>query len=102
MKDYEIKKDGSVLTLVLGEELSAVNAPMLLEELTSYKEQGVEKVVFDATRLAYLSSSGVRAIFYCKKYLGSNLELVFVNCCKDVMEVLDLVGIRPHIAFIQR
>ena len=99
MRDYEVTRDGSVLTVVLGEELAVDNAPMLLEELTSYKDLGVERVVFDATRLTYLSSSGVRVIFYCKKYLADNPEVVFVNCNKDVMDVLDLVGIRPHIIF---
>ena len=92
-------RDGTVLAIVLGEELSVDNAPMLLEELTAHRNQGVEQVVFDATRLTYLSSSGVRVIFYCKKYLGDNPEVVFLNCHKDVMDVLDLVGIRQHITF---
>lgn len=101
-KDYEVRRDGTVLTVVLGEELAVANAPVLLEELMLYKDQDVEKLVFDATQLTYLSSSGVRVIFYCKKYLSDNLEIVFVNCNKDVLDVLDLVGIRPHITFIQQ
>ena len=92
-------RDGTVLTILLGEELAVGNAPMLLEELAAYRDQGIERVVFDATRLTYLSSSGVRVIFYCKKYLSDNPEVVFINCSKDVMDVLDLVGIRPHITF---
>ena len=101
-KDYEVRRDGPVLTVVLGEELAVANAPALLEELTLYRDQGVEKLVFDATQLTYLSSSGVRVIFYCKKYLSDNLEIVFVNCNKEVLDVLDLVGIRPHITFVQQ
>ena len=99
MRDYELTRDGTVLTIALGEELAVGNAPMLLEDLAAYKDQGVERVVFDATRLTYLSSSGVRVIFYCKKYLSDSLEVVFLNCNKDVLDVLDLVGIRPHITF---
>jgi anti-sigma B factor antagonist len=99
-KDYEVKKDGSVLTVVLGEELSVDNAPMLTEELTTYKDQGIEKVAFDATNLTYLSSSGIRVILYCKKYLGVNPEIVFINCNKDILDVLDLVGVRPYITFV--
>ena len=101
-KDYEVRRDGTVLTVVLDEELAVDNAPTLLEELTLYKDQGVEKLVFDATKLTYLSSSGVRVIFYCKKYLSDNLEIVFVNCHKDVLDVLDLVGIRPYITFVEQ
>ena len=99
MRDYELKKEGSVLTIVLGEELSVDNSPMLQEELALYKDHDLERVVFDATRLTYLSSSGVRVIMYCKKYMRSKPEIVFLNCDKDVLDVLDLVGIRSAITF---
>lgn len=100
MKDYEVKKEGSVLTIVLGEELAIANAPALMDELTSFNDQGVEKVIFDATNLSYLSSSGVRVILYCKKYLSTSSNIVFVNCHRDVLDVLDLVGVRPYITFV--
>jgi anti-sigma B factor antagonist len=100
MKDYEVKKEGSVLTIVLGEELAIANAPALMDELTSFNDQGVEKVIFDATNLSYLSSSGVRVILYCKKYLSASSNIVFVNCHRDVLDVLDLVGVRPYITFV--
>ena len=62
----------------------------------------MEKLVFDATNLTYLSSSGVRVILYCKKYLSNNLEIVFVNCNEDILDVLDFVGVRPYITFINQ
>lgn len=62
----------------------------------------MEKLVFDATNLTYLSSSGVRVILYCKKYLSNNLEIVFINCNKDILDVLDFVGVRPYITFINQ
>ena len=101
-KDYEVIKEGSVLTVVLGEELTRMNAPALMDEVTSYKDQGVEKVVFDATKLTFLSSSGVRVIIFCKKYLSTNSDVVFVNCNDKILDVLDIVGIRPFITFEKR
>lgn len=98
--NYEVRKEGPVLTIVLGESLSVVNAPLLTEEINQYKGQEVEKVVFDATNLTYISSSGIRVILYCKRYLGDNPEIVFVNCNKDILDVFDLVGILPHITFL--
>lgn len=62
----------------------------------------MEKLVFDATNLTYLSSRGVRVILYCKKYLSNNLEIVFINCNKDILDVLDFVGVRPYITFINQ
>lgn len=100
-KDYEVKKEGSVLTVVLGEELSRINAPALLNEVASYTNQDVEKVVFDVTKLTHLSSSGVRVIIFCKQRLGVSPEIVFVNCNKDILDVLDIVGIVPFITFVK-
>lgn len=99
-KDFQIRKEGSVLTVVLGEELSVLNSPALQNELISYKDQKIEKMVFDATKLTYLSSSGVRVILYCKKFLSTNLDVVFVNCNNEVYDVLDLVGLCPYITFV--
>ena len=100
MEGFEIRKDGSVLTVVCVEELSAVNSPALQEKLISYKDQGVNKIVFDATNLTYISSSGVRVILYCRKYWSTNLDVVFVNSNSDVLDVLDLVGLRPYVTFV--
>jgi anti-anti-sigma factor len=90
---------GSVLTVVLGEELATANAPALMEELIPFKDQGVEKVVFDAKNLTHLSSSGIRVIIYCKQKLCVNPEIVFLNCNEDILDVLDIVGIRSFITF---
>ena len=99
-KDFEVKKEGAVLTVVLGENLSVVNASALTDEINLYKGQDIEKLVFDATKLTYISSSGIRVILYCKKFLSKNLEIVFVNCNKEVLDVFDLVGIIPYITFV--
>ena len=100
--DFEVKKEGSVLIVVLGEELAAANAPTLMEELITYQNRGVEKVVFDATNLKHLSSSGVRVVIYCKQKLSDSPEIVFVNCDEQVLDVLDIVGIRPFVTFEKR
>ena len=102
---FEVRKEGPVLTVVLGANLSVVNASALTDEINLYKgqdieKQDIEKLVFDATKLTYISSSGIRVILYCKKFLSKNLEIVFVNCNKEVLDVFDLVGIIPYITFV--
>ena len=99
---FEVRKEGAVLTVVLGANLSVVNASALTDEINLYKGQDIEKVVFDATKLTYISSSGIRVILYCKKFLSKNPEIVFVNCNKDVLDVFDLVGIIPYITFVTK
>jgi len=92
-KGFEVTKDGTTLNIVLGSELSAVNASALTGELSKYYNQGIEKVVFDATRLISLTSAGIRCVFYAYQDLGSQVKIVFINCVKEIYEVLDLVGL---------
>ena len=91
-----------MLTVVLGEELTRINAPALMDEVASYRDQDVEKVVFDVTKLRFLSSSGVRVIIFCKKYLSTSSNIVFLNCKDMILDVIDIVGIRPFITFEKR
>ena len=100
--DFEVKKEGTVLNVVLGKDLATANSPVLTEELTKYKNQGIETVVFDATKLTYLASSGVRVVIFCKQKLGGNPEIVFVNCAKEIYDIFDITGIRSFITFEER
>ena len=96
------KQDGNVLTILLGKDLATANAPMLTEELTKYKEQGITKVVFDATKLTFLASSGIRVVIFCKQKLGGSPEIVFVNCAKEIYDIFDMTGIRSFITFVEK
>ena len=78
-KGFEVTKDGTTLNIVLGSELSAVNASALTGELSKYYNQGIEKVVFDATSLISLTSAGIRCVFYAYQDLGSQVKIVFIN-----------------------
>ncbi|MBQ1696890.1 MAG: STAS domain-containing protein [Bacteroidales bacterium] len=99
---FEVKKDGNVLEIVLGQELTTANAPALMDELNKYKNQGVEKVVFDATALKYIASSGIRTIIFAKQKLGGNPEIEFINCAKEIYSVFEMTGIQEYINFIEK
>jgi anti-anti-sigma factor len=97
-----VKQDGAILTIVLGGELATANAPALMEELNKFKNQGIEKIVFDATNLTYVASSGIRVIIFAKQKLGGNPEIEFVNCAKDIYDVFEMTGIQNYITFINK
>ena len=82
--NFEVKKDGSTLNVLLDDELSVANSPALTEELSKYRN---------------ISSSGIRCIFYAFQELGQQPEIVFVNCAKEIYEVLDHVGMTSVIKF---
>lgn len=97
--DYEVTRDGNTLNILLGKDLTINNASSLTEELSKYSGQGIESIVFDATGLAYLTSSGLRTLLYAYQNIGSKPEIIFLNCAKEIYEVLDLVGMTRFIKF---
>ncbi len=99
---FEVKQDGTILTIVLGNELATANAPMLMDELNKYRDKGVEKVVFDATKLTYIASSGIRTIIFAKQKLGGNPEIEFVNCAKDIYDVFEMTGVQNYMTFVEK
>ncbi len=99
---FDVKREGTILTIVLGKELATGNAPALMEELNKYRDQGIEKVVFDATALSYIASSGIRTIIFAKQKLGSNPSIEFVNCAKDIYDVFEMTGIQDYITFVNK
>ena len=99
---FELAQEGTVLTIKLGKELATANATALMEEINKYSETVVEKVVFDATRLNYIASSGIRAIIYTKQKVGGNPAIEFVNCAQNIRDVFKMVGIEDHVTFVNK
>ena len=99
---FEVKQEGAILTIVLGNELATANAPALMDELNKYRDKSIEKVVFDATNLTYIASSGIRTIIFAKQKLGSNPAIEFVNCAKDIRDVFEMTGIQDYISFVNK
>jgi len=99
-KDFEVTRDGDELNVFLGKELSISNAPALTGEITKFVGHGIKKVTFDATGLTFLSSSGIRSLLFAYKELSNRPEIVFLNCAKNIYEVLDLVGMTSFIKFV--
>ena len=99
--NFNISKTDKTLFITLEYQLSEDNAPKLLEELIAYKNEDIEEAVFDVTKLVYLSSSGIRVIMYIKNRFKNAPKIVFVNCAKDIRNVLDLVGFSSIIRFTE-
>ena len=99
---FEVKKEGTTLNVVLCDQLSTANAPALMDELNKFKDQGLEKIVFDATKLTYIASSGIRAIIFAKQKLGGNPEIEFLNCNNEIYSVFEMTGLQNYITFLNK
>ena len=99
--DFKVNKKGTALVIELGRSLNTANAPTLQDELATYVGQDIEKVVFDASELLTLSSSGLRVVYFSKQRLGNKPEIVFVNCAKEIYNTLKMIGLASSIKFLK-
>ena len=102
--EFKVTLNGTALLLELGQSLNTNNAPALQDEVAKYVGKPVEKVVFDASELMTLSSSGLRIVYFAKQRLGNNgvkPEIVFVNCAKEIYNTLKMIGLASSIKFIK-
>ena len=86
---FNIRLEGTTLYVNLGRELTADNAPLLQQELKGYQGRDITKIVYDATHLVYISSSGVRVITYAFQKIGHLPTIEFVNCAQEIHDTLD-------------
>lgn len=100
-QDFNVTLNGTALVVELGNSLNTANAPALTEELSKYRGQTIEKVVFDASQLLTLSSSGLRSVIFAKQRLGNKPEIVFVNCAKQIYDTLKIIGLTSSIKFVK-
>ena len=98
-KDFEVKKEGTTLMIMLSEELTESNAPAVIDEMMKYSGQGIEKVIFDATGLVHIASESLKTIYYAHHHLGSDPEVIFANCESEIKDVLEYIGLYQKIKF---
>ena len=101
MKEFKISQNGTTLLITLSRNLNTTNAPALQEELAKFVGEAIEKVVFDASELLALSSSGLRVVYFAKQRLGNKPEIVFVNCAKEIYNTLKMIGLASAIKFLK-
>ena len=88
--NIEKKLDNGKLTLALTGRLDTNTSPELEDEMNL---EGVSKLVFDFSRLEYISSAGLRILIAAQKAMSANggsLEIVGPN--ESVRSVFEITG----------
>ena len=84
------KLEGKTLNVALVGRLDTTTSPELADALEAIS--GYEDIVFDFTKLDYLSSSGLRLLFACRKKLGGPEHVVIENANEVVKEIFRVTG----------
>ena len=91
MLNIEKKSDGKNLSFALSGRLDTTTAPDLEKEVKENIE-GVEKLDFDFSDLAYISSAGLRVLLSAQKIMNKHGEMVVKNCSEEIKEIFEVTG----------
>ena len=84
-------QDGRKLTIALEGRLDTTTAPVLESELKNILD-GVEELVFDFSKLEYISSAGLRVLLFANKTIWGKGAMKVTNVNELVQEVFEVTG----------
>ena len=90
--NIDVKREGTSLTLAIEGEMDAVSSP-LVDEAVRENTEGVKSLTFDLEKMPYLTSAGIRVLITAQKTMDRQGEMVLVNVCEDVRDVLAMTGL---------
>ena len=85
-------KDG-IAKIELSGRLDATNSPALQEELKKLIGQTVNRLVFYAKDLEYISSAGLRVIIFAKQKIGVDAQVFLIGAQEAVLNVIRMSGL---------
>jgi len=88
---YTTKRDGNTLEIVLTGRLDTVTAPDLEKALMPLPE-GVDTLVYDFSKLEYISSAGLRVMLSLHRSLPMGGKTKVLNSNSVVKEVFSVTG----------
>ena len=87
---------GEKALITLEGRLDTSKAPALMEELKSLIGQKISSITFDARKLDYISSAGLRAIIFAKQKVGTDVSLELLGANEAVRDVIDMSGLSSY------
>lgn len=89
----EIKKDfkDGLLNVEIEGRIDSTTAPELENELDEYLKDAKE-VVMDFTRVAYISSAGLRVLLATQKVMNKQGTMCVKGVNEEVKEIFDVTG----------
>ena len=99
MLEIEKKLEEGVLTFILTGRLDTMTSRQLESAIPSL--YGVTKLVFDFSKLEYMSSAGLRLILILQKKMSVQGTLVVKNPNPEIKELFDMTGFSDYLEIEQ-
>ena len=82
---------GEELTVALEGRLDTITAPEL-DEVIKTELSGIKRLLFDFSKLEYISSAGLRVLLTAQKTMSKQGSMVVKNVSEEVLEILEVTG----------
>lgn len=89
--NFEKSNGGTKMVVSLIGEVDSMNTPEIEEKLLKEVE-GVTELVFDLSKLDYISSAGLRVLLQMQKMMKPVGTMVITNTNDDVMDIFKVTG----------
>jgi len=83
--------NGNELVIALEGRLDTTTAPQLDEDLKT-SLNGVQDLVFDFSKLEYISSAGLRVLLSAQKVMNKQGTMVIKNVNEEIHEIFEVTG----------
>ena len=97
---YSLDIKDMVAKIELCGRLDANNAQGFQDELKKLSGQQLNRIVFFAKDLEYISSAGLRAIIFAKQKVGAHANVYLIGATEAVLSVIKMSGL-DNFLFIQ-
>jgi anti-anti-sigma factor len=91
-----------MVILDLEGDLDSTTAPEFRSRIEEAAAVDPDTLVVDMTRLAYLSSAGLRGLVFARQKMGLDTLLVLVGANEAVTETIRLTGFDHSVTFSER
>ncbi len=89
--EIDLIREGDSLTVALAGALDTITSQELEGRLRK-EIDGVKELVFDLSRLEYVSSAGLRVLLSAQKVMNRQGSMCVRNTSPEVMEIFDITG----------
>ena len=86
-------RNNDELVIALKGELNTATAPQL-ESVITTSLNDIKKLVFDFSKLDYISSAGLRILLVSKKVMDKQGEMIVLHPNNEVMEIFEITGFK--------
>ena len=97
---FSVECQGNLAKIELCGRLDANNAGAFQEELKKLIGSAVDRIVFYARDLEYISSAGLRVIIFAKQKIGAHANVYLIGAQEAVLNTVKMSGL-DNFMFIQ-